>query len=292
MSKNLMTYAQLDTSRQTPASRVFEDIYFSPEDGVGESRYHFIEGNYLAERFGTCLNNIQNHNNKNSKDDKKDKIAFTVAETGFGTGLNFLLTADLWFNTCMTYLRQAHNQVNQSPPENRHCDRMLHYISAEKYPIETRQLDKIYHNQGWHNALTQQLLAQYPTVPAAGAHDIFLTNNNKSDKSGHQTERAGKHSIRLTLLLGDAVETFRRYPFVADAWFLDGFAPDKNPQLWRPELFTVMATRSQAGTTFATFTAASAVRRGLQAMGFQVHKGKGFGRKRERLLGYYAPLTD
>ncbi|MCV2514421.1 MnmC family methyltransferase, partial [Leclercia pneumoniae] len=70
-----------------------------------------------------------------------------------------------------------------------------------------------------------------------------------------------------------------------DAWFLDGFAPAKNPEMWNDNLFSAMARLVRPGGTFATFTCAGFVRRGLKEAGFSVQKVKGFGRKREMLVG-------
>ncbi|WP_368752106.1 tRNA (5-methylaminomethyl-2-thiouridine)(34)-methyltransferase MnmD, partial [Klebsiella oxytoca] len=70
-----------------------------------------------------------------------------------------------------------------------------------------------------------------------------------------------------------------------DAWFLDGFAPAKNPDMWTAELFAAMARLARPGGTLATFTSAGFVRRGLEEAGFSMQKRKGFGRKREMLIG-------
>ncbi len=227
-----LTTATLSVREGTPISLQFDDIYFSPIDGVGESKYHFLQGNHLYERFA-----------------ENKSTSFTVAETGFGTGLNFLLTAELWQKTAP-------------------IDRQLHYISVEKYPIPIAYLQAIYRKKNWENAITRELLANYPQ-PKQGVYDIAIGKN-----------------IQLTLLFGDAVSQFSHYEFTTDAWFLDGFAPAKNPEMWSDALYQSMARHSQKGTTFATFTAASSVRRGLINVGFTVEKGKGFGKKRERLLGY------
>ncbi|PIE46007.1 MAG: hypothetical protein CSA45_01055 [Gammaproteobacteria bacterium] len=219
-----------------PKSRQFDDIYFSPVDGAAESVYNFIDGNALATRFQQSSLN-----------------RFTIAETGFGTGLNFFLTLACW---------------HKYAPDKA-C---LHFISVEKYPLTTEQLRKIYADNPCYSEFfdaINQLLGQYPRLEAGCYHLDF-------------------GSVRLTLLFGDASEQFKRYDFTADAWFLDGFAPSKNPDMWSPDVFDIIAKRSRLGTTFATFTAASAIRKGLQATGFTVRKAKGFGSKRERLLGHIA----
>lgn len=233
-----LTNAQLKLTASGPVSTAFDDIYFSNSDGIGESRYHFIDGNQLPQRFLECTPTL-----------------FTVAESGFGTGLNFLLTAQLWQKTAP-------------------AARQLHYISVEKYPISKPLLAQIYQQQQWQSPLSAQLLHDYPP-PNVGEYQLKITKN-----------------IQLTLLFGDALARFSAYDFTADAWFLDGFAPAKNPDMWTQELFDCMAAHSHDSTTFATFTAASAVRRGLQRAGFKVNKGKGFGHKRERLLGIFNDSID
>jgi tRNA 5-methylaminomethyl-2-thiouridine biosynthesis bifunctional protein len=72
-----------------------------------------------------------------------------------------------------------------------------------------------------------------------------------------------------------------------NAWLLDGFAPSKNPDMWQYETLNHMARISRGGTTFATFTSASAVRKTLEKVGFRVKKHSGFGKKREMLAGYF-----
>ncbi len=231
---NSAHYADISIENGVPCSTQFDDIYFSPQDGMGESHYNFIEGNQLPERFSNLLQPV-----------------FTIAETGFGTGLNFFLTAELWQETV---------QNNQ----------LLHYVSVEKYPIQKKFLEEIYQKNNWQNDLTDTFLQQYANC-TAGHNQIKIGNN-----------------IQLSLLIGEAIEQFQQLDFSADAWFLDGFAPNKNPDMWSPELFHLIAQKTNNQGSFATFTAASMVRKNLQAAGFAVNKGEGFGRKRERLLGYYS----
>lgn len=233
--------ARLDTTSATPISCDFDDIYFSPDDGVAESQYHFIDGNRLESRWQQL-------------NQRPHQTTFTIAETGFGTGLNALLSIELWQQT----VRTSH---------------ILHYITIEKHPISVDALATIYTKNHWHNRITEQLLANYPPL-RRGRYQLAFGEN-----------------IRLTLLFDDAVHALNYHDFVADAWFLDGFAPAKNPSMWSAALFQQMALHSQPQTTFATFTAASAVRKGLMQAGFTVEKSKGFGRKRERLIGHYADIA-
>ena len=94
-----------------------------------------------------------------------------------------------------------------------------------------------------------------------------------------------EHRIGLTLHIGDVRETLPDAVFAADAWFLDGFAPARNPGLWSPALLAEVARHTRENGTAATYTAAGAVRRGLEAAGFQVTRRAGFGRKRHMTTG-------
>jgi len=86
--------------------------------------------------------------------------------------------------------------------------------------------------------------------------------------------------LDFTLVTGDARETLGAWPHKADAWFLDGFSPAKNPELWQPALMAEVAHHTAHGGTIATYTAAGFVRRGLEAAGFSVSRVPGYGRKR------------
>ncbi|MCP4332058.1 MAG: FAD-dependent 5-carboxymethylaminomethyl-2-thiouridine(34) oxidoreductase MnmC, partial [Gammaproteobacteria bacterium] len=94
--------------------------------------------------------------------------------------------------------------------------------------------------------------------------------------------------VELTLMLGDAIEMYADLDCAVDAWYLDGFAPGKNPDMWNQHLFRQIARLSHQTTTFATFTAAGAVRRGLETAGFETQRPRGFGRKRNMLTGSMA----
>jgi len=224
--------AELEWQDGVPSSTRFGDIYFNRAGGVAETRHVFLQGNALEERFSA-----------------PGRAPFVVAETGFGTGLNFLCCRELW-------LQRAASR------------RQLHYISCEKYPLSPADLERALANFAHLRAGARQLLDYYP-APVAGVYNLEFD--------------AGR--ILLTLLFGDARECLSQLDARVDAWFLDGFAPARNPELWQEPLFNEIARLSGAGSSFATFTAAGAVRRGLQAVGFEVTRRAGFGRKREMLTG-------
>lgn len=226
----------------TPVSREFDDVYFSNENGLEETRYVFLAGNQLPERFTDCT-----------------EQRFIVAETGFGTGLNFLT---LW---------QAFRQYRQQNP-TAHLT-TLRFISFEKFPLQ--QQDLIQAHQHWPELA--ELSAQLDHAWSQQQH------------SGCQTFEFDEGQVELELWFGDVHHSLpqlkTRYQNKIDCWFLDGFAPSKNPDMWQDSLFEQMFDLTKPSGTFATFTAAGFVRRGLQSAGFQVTKRKGFGHKRDMLVG-------
>ena len=223
----------------TPFSVNFDDFYYSSDNGLAEGRHVFLAGNELPERWqGHCADR------------------FVVAETGFGTGLNFLLTWQAW---------RARPKAADGP-------RRLHYLALEKFPLAVADLQRA--GAAWPELapLLTELLAQYPQ-PLPGAHRALFAADE----------------VTLDLWWGDVEAVLDdlgrcRRPLV-DAWYLDGFAPARNAAMWRPELWPKVAALSRPGATFATFTAASAVSRGLVDAGFAVRKAPGFGLKREHACG-------
>ncbi|MDN3524047.1 bifunctional tRNA (5-methylaminomethyl-2-thiouridine)(34)-methyltransferase MnmD/FAD-dependent 5-carboxymethylaminomethyl-2-thiouridine(34) oxidoreductase MnmC [Halomonas sabkhae] len=173
---------------------------------------------------------------------------FVVGETGFGTGLNML---------CAWACFDEH-----APPEAR-----LHLISTELYPLAHEDLSRAL--SAWPDLAERAaiLLAQWPQ-PVRGVHRLWLDTR-----------------VTLDLHFGDTTERLQRLDGRVDAWFLDGFAPARNPAMWQPALFEAMAARSRPGATLATFTCAGVVKRGLAAAGFRWRKVPGFGHKREMLAG-------
>lgn len=245
MKKNAVETAHLSWNAEgTPISEQFADIYFSNQNGLAEARHVFLQGNHFPERFAihpaeTCV----------------------VAETGFGTGLNFLA---LW---------QSFKQFKAQTPNAKL--QQLHFISFEKYPLTKTDLAAAHRCWPELNELSHALCEQWPEA-LPGNHRIILENG----------------SVVLDLWFGDVNEQISLLKSnlnnKIDAWFLDGFAPAKNPQMWSEHLFTAMAKLARLNGTFATFTVAGFVKRGLQQAGFTVKKVKGFGNKREMLTGVLA----
>lgn len=231
-----LLHAQLDWDDQgRPRSRVFDDVYFSSDSGLDETRHVFIEQNRLRERFAAL-----------SAGEK-----FVIGETGFGTGLNFL---------CAWQLFQA-----QAPATAR-----LHFVSVEKYPLSPADLQRALALWPELADLSQQLLKHYVAVHS-GFQRIVLDDGR----------------VTLTLLIGDALEQLPQLDAQIDAWFLDGFAPAKNPDMWTPELFAELARLAAPGSTLSTFTSTGWVRRLLNAAGFKMKRTPGIGRKWEVLRGEF-----
>lgn len=180
---------------------------------------------------------------------------FAICETGFGTGLSFLAAGCAF--------------AESAAPEQR-----LDYVGIEKHPLEIETLRRTL--APWREDLSplmEAFLDSYP-LRTPGFHRILFET------------QAGPR-LTLTLLLGDVNALLPELdaPAGIDAWFLDGFTPAKNPDMWTPDLFAQMRRLSAPRATFATFTAAGAVRRGLEEAGFTVEKRKGFGYKHDMLAG-------
>ena len=137
----------------------------------------------------------------------------------------------------------------------------LRLTSFEKHPMQAEQVARALSQWPELADLSEELAAQLP-----GPH-LSLSG------------------VQLTLIVGDVADTVPDWGGSADAWFLDGFAPSRNPQMWAAPILNAVARHTPAGGTFATYTAAGFVRRNLQAAGFDVQKRKGFGSKREMLTG-------
>ena len=176
---------------------------------------------------------------------------FRIGELGFGTALGFLSTWRRWLGERPTGAR-------------------LQYVSFEKHPISPEDLARIYREYPELASLSQELLAQYPPR-LEGIHRLVFDD------------------VSLTLVFGDALKWAELLVLpegaAIDAWFLHGFAPHKNPDLWSEPLFRALARLSAKGTTVSTFSVASDVVENLSRAGFSVAKAPGFAQKREMLRG-------
>ncbi len=231
-----MKYAKPEWRNGQPYNDDFEDVYFSVADGMAETEYVFITHNDLIRRF---KENTSTH--------------FVIAETGFGSGLNFLLSARHWL---------------QHAP----AAQVLHFYSVENSPLTPKDLKKAQSAWPEITSLARELQQCYQ-VASYGYHRFELFEGR----------------VSLTLMLGDVEQMLAQLELVeaakVDAWFLDGFAPGKNPQMWSDVVFAQMRRLSRQGSSFSTYTAAGAVKRGLIEQGFSVRKVEGHGKKRVMLCG-------
>lgn len=204
----------------------YGDVYFQRGAGFAESDYVFLRHSNLAARFSAL-----------------GAQSFHIGELGFGTGMNFLLSAALFL-------------------ANAPAEAQLVYVSIEKHPIPRDTLAQIYAHWPEHAGISGDITAQYPPL-IEGFHTLLLAGGR----------------IRLMLCFGDVAEMLPQIDGDFDAWFLDGFSPAKNPDMWREDLFPAIAARTKPQGTLATFSVAGHMRRAFKALGFDVRKVKGFGIK-------------
>ncbi|MBM4130265.1 bifunctional tRNA (5-methylaminomethyl-2-thiouridine)(34)-methyltransferase MnmD/FAD-dependent 5-carboxymethylaminomethyl-2-thiouridine(34) oxidoreductase MnmC [bacterium] len=182
----------------------------------------------------------------------QDRERFVILENGFGGGLNFLATWHAW-------------RADPLRP------RRLHYLAVEKHPFAAADLARLHAAWQEFHVLGDGLRAAWPVL-TPGFHRLEFA--------------AGR--VVLTLMLGDAAACLRRLRASVDAFYLDGFDPRKNPDMWSPDLFRRCAQLAAADATLATWCVAGAVRAALGESGFATEKRPGFGRKREMLTGRLA----
>lgn len=209
-----------------PVSARFDDPYYSLQNGLEETRHVFLAGNGLPARF---------------------RDGFTIAELGFGTGLNLLAAWEAW--------------------EVSGIKGTLNFTSFEAFPITAPDM--------------AQALTGFPELA------------NKAQALAQAWDTGARRftlgPVGVEVIVGDARQTLPTWTGRADAWFLDGFSPAKNPELWNPALMTEVGQHSAPGGSFATYTAAGHVRRALEDAGFQVERRAGFGRKRHMTTGQMEP---
>lgn len=184
---------------------------------------------------------------------------FCVGETGFGTGLNILALWQLW------------QQVRQDNHSH------LHAISVEKFPLSKADLIRALNAWPELKPLADQLISQYP-MPLAGCHRLNFPEERFS----------------LDLWLGDAHDVFPVIEKTApvNAWFLDGFAPSCNPDMWEENVLNNIVRLSEIGTTFASFSVAGVLKRGLKNHGISISRPRGFKHKREMLKAIWNPAEE
>ncbi|MEM7241119.1 MAG: tRNA (5-methylaminomethyl-2-thiouridine)(34)-methyltransferase MnmD [Pseudomonadota bacterium] len=200
-----------------PISDQFDDPYFSFSDGLAETRHVFLGGCDLPARFSE---------------------GFTVAELGFGTGLNLLATWAAW--------------------EAAGFKTALNFVSFEAFPMDLGDMETALRHWPELDRYAKKLLKQLKVTP----------------------DSAKFETLSLKLIIGDARKTLPSSNEMAHAWFLDGFSPAKNPELWEEKLLAEVAAHTCPNGIAATYSAAGHVRQKLSNAGFEVSRIPGFGRKR------------
>lgn len=198
-----------------PQSIYFDDPYYSLDDGLAETIHVFLNGNDLPERF-------------------RDGIS--IAELGFGCGLNALATLQAW---------EKHGLKGR-----------FRFTSFERFPMETDDMIRA--------------LARWP----------LLCGGDLTQAWSKGARKIAIGSMDLEIVEGDARVTLPQWEGNADAWYLDGFSPAKNPEMWEHELLLEVGRHTRPSGTCATYSASRAVRDGLSLAGFNVLRCNGFGRKR------------
>jgi len=249
-------------------SAQFDDLYFSRQDGLAETHHVFLKGNDLPGAW---------------QGSEGQKERFVVAETGFGTGLNFLAVWKLF-------------------EERAGQEQALDYISFEEFPLGVDEI---------RDALSPLFASYRPPLlssrrrPGSFSFKPEDSGLRRDDGSGDYNVYLGRllelytlrvpgfhriilnERVTLTLVFDDVNAAMEQVSAEVDCWFLDGFKPSANPEMWSETVFQQMARLSNKGASFATFTAAGFVKRGLRKAGFEVRKVPGFGSKREMLVGQF-----
>ena len=176
---------------------------------------------------------------------------FSIGEIGFGIGLNFLITCKAWLKYT------EHNQV-------------LEFYSFDKYIFALEDFNEFISSSSELKEYSEQLIKYYPKN-IKGIQKISLFDGR----------------ISLNLIIGDISDTqeYIKSMTYIDAWFLDGFSPSKNPDLWSKELINLIGNTSYESSTISTYTSSGLVKRNLIDSGFAVRRTKGFAGKRHMLRG-------
>jgi tRNA 5-methylaminomethyl-2-thiouridine biosynthesis bifunctional protein len=216
-----------------PRAPAYDDLYHPRSGALAQAEHVFLAGNGLPARWAGRTN-------------------FTILETGFGLGSNFLATWAAW----------------RADPQR--CER-LHFVSIEAHPLQRADLAGLARDPALRE-LAAELAAAWPPLVA---------NLHRIDFDGGR--------MQLSLCFGDVAAWLPELVANVDAVYLDGFAPDRNPQMWQPRLFKAIARLAVPGTTAATWSAARLARDGLAAAGFVVEHAAGRGGKRDITRARYAP---
>lgn len=220
-----------------------DDTYHSAAGALAQARHVFLRSNGLPERW-------------------RGKARFSIIETGFGLGINFLATWFAW-----------RDDTSRSDT--------LEFLSVEKYPFSADDLQRAHAaiiDDASIMPLADELVAAWPAL-APGVYRLMFDSG----------------AVALTLVFADIADALRQALALnvnADAIYLDGFAPAKNPEMWASANFALLARLSAPDATFATYTSSGDVKRALVQNGFEYRKVRGFGGKRAMLVGKRASTRE
>ena len=227
-----LPYAQISwQGSDTPYANQFEDVYWSASGGLEEKQHVFLDGCDVLNRWQALGTNGR----------------YTIVETGFGFGLNFLTTLRAW-------------QSEMRPTQCR-----LDYIAYEQFLVHPDDLRRMAQAFGLEAELGQ-LLKHYPR-PVPGSHSIWVSDN-----------------CCLHLVVGEIHDQIETLDAHIDAIYLDGFSPSKNESMWDSQLLNLLTARLRSGARLATYSVAGSLRRTLEDQGLKIEKAPGFGRKRHMLI--------
>ena len=218
---------------EPPRSPDFDDLYHPRIGAAAQALHVFLHGNGLPPRWAA-------------------RAHFTILETGFGLGNNFLATWDAW---------------RRDPAR---CERLF-FVSVERHPPRHEDLARVHAASPWPDLAAQLLQAWPPLVP----------NLHPLDFDGGR--------VQLLLALGDVKRLLPALRLTADAFYLDGFAPARNPDMWQPRLLRTLGRQAAPEATAATWSVAHDVRAALATAGFEVQRASGIGGKREITVARFAP---
>jgi len=229
----------------TAHSPRFNDRYGSCAGGVAQALAVFMEGCGLPQGW-------------------RGRQAFTILETGFGLGLNFLTTWAAW----------------EADPQR--CG-TLHFVSIEAYPAAA--VDILRNAQSIGQQGGESCADALHARIAALVHELAAAWDGLKPGLNHLVFARG--AVQLTLVVADIKPALQSLRCEADAVFLDGFSPSVNPDMWSRSTLQAVAAHVHPGSTLATYTVARAVRDALQELGFTVRKLKGLPPKRDRVAAVF-----
>ncbi|RQS73560.1 bifunctional tRNA (5-methylaminomethyl-2-thiouridine)(34)-methyltransferase MnmD/FAD-dependent 5-carboxymethylaminomethyl-2-thiouridine(34) oxidoreductase MnmC [Burkholderia sp. Bp8963] len=225
----------------TLVSPEYGDVYYSAAGALAQANHVFVAGNGLPRRW-------------------QGRRTFTIVETGFGAGCNFVATWAAW----------------RDDPAR--CER-LHFVSVDKHPFTRDDLRRAASHIVAHTTISQGLDTLFDALVDAWPMLVPGLHRLEFDEG----------RVVLTLAFGDVLELLPKLVVRADAFYFDGFAPSKNADMWSVDVFRALARVADDGATFATYSSSGAVKQALDDAGFAYRKVDGFAGKHAMLVGEFAP---